>query len=252
MSGSTRPRQVIGASASVGMSAARVLGLGEHERCARDCMGSAIRAGRANAMRGFTLMEIMVVVIIIGVMISVATLSIGLLGRDSESEEQARRLWAVLRQAREEAELQSLDTGMFMSATGYEFMHYDTRRTQWVPIENDKLFAIRELPEGLRFRAWLEAREVILKPDPVDRADKNEDKKFPPQVMVLSSGDIMPFEARIERDGAEALWRVVALADSDLRIEKRELDDRLPGPWHVIAQTKPEETDQRALSARAK
>ena len=197
-------------------------------------------------------MEIMVVVIIIGIMIAVATLSTSLLGRDRESEDQARRLWAVLRQAREESELQSLDTGMFLSATGYEFMRYDTRRALWVPIQNDKLFATRELPEGLRFRAWLESREVILKPVPVDRADVSEDKKNPPQVMVLSSGDIMPFEVRIEREGAEALWRVVALPDNDLRVERRSFENNLPGQWGVVAQTKATEEDERVVRASAK
>lgn len=202
--------------------------------------------------RGFTLMEIMVVVIIIGVMIAIATLSTSLLGRDRESEDQARRLWAVLRQAREESELQSLDTGVFLSATGYEFMHYDTRRALWVPIENDKLFATRELPAGLRFRAWLDTREVILKPTAVDRGDASEDKKNPPQVMVLSSGEIMPFEVRIEREGAEALWRVVALPDNDLRVEKRSFENNLPGEWAVIAQTRPVEADERVVRASAK
>ena len=203
-------------------------------------------------MGGFTLMEIMVVVIIIGIMIAVATLSTSLLGRDRESEEQARRLWAVLRQAREESELQSLDTGLFFSATGYEFMRYDTRRSLWVLIENDKLFATRELPEGLRFRAWIDSREVILKPVPVDRSDTGEDKKNPPQVMVLSSGDVMPFEVRIEREGGEALWRVLALPDNDLRVERRSFENNLPGQWGVVAQTKPIEEDERVVRASAK
>jgi general secretion pathway protein H len=203
-------------------------------------------------MGGFTLMEIMVVVIIIGIMIAVATLSTSLLGRDRESEDQARRLWAVLRQAREESELQSLDTGLFFSATGYEFMRYDTRRSLWVLIDNDKLFATRELPEGLRFRAWIDSREVILKPVPVDRADTGEDKKNPPQVMVLSSGDVMPFEVRIEREGAEALWRVLALPDNDLRVERRSFENNLPGQWGVVAQTKPIEEDERVVRASAK
>jgi general secretion pathway protein H len=202
---------------------------------------------------GFTLMEILVVLVVIGVIVSAATLSIGVLGRDREAEDQMRRLWAVLQQAREESELQGLDIGMFVSAAGYEFLRYDGRNLTWVPIEDDKLFATRALPEGLRFRMWLESREVVLKPDVVDRADKDSQKKWPPQILVLSSGEVMPFELRVERDQAEALWRVTALPDNDLRIERRAGKESRE-PWQMIAQTKPpeeENTDaKRVFNAR--
>ena len=45
----------------------------------------------------------------------------------------------------------------------------------------------RALPEGLRFRLWLEGREVVLKPGLPDRSDTDENQKFPPQVTVLWS-----------------------------------------------------------------
>jgi general secretion pathway protein H len=198
-------------------------------------------------MAGFTLMEIMVVVIIIGVMIAVTTLSVGLLGKDKETEDQLRRVWAVLRQTQEEGELQSIDTGMYFTDTSYEFLRFDARKNLWVPIEYDKLYATRELPEGLRFRIWLDSREIVLKPESADRADKDASKKWPPQIMVLSSGDIMPFEMRVERDGAEALWRVMAMPDNDLRLEKRVGIE----PWSIVAQTRPPPTDDDKRVARA-
>jgi general secretion pathway protein H len=184
---------------------------------------------------GFTLLEILVVIVIIGVMVSMATLSVGLLGGDRQSEEEARRVWAVIGQAREEAELQAIDLALFVGTSDYEFLRFDTRRNQWLPVVDDKLYAQRTLPEGLRFRLWMEGREIVLKPGLPDRSKKDESEKWPPQLTVLSSGDVVPFELQIERDGAPALWRMTSLADGDLRVEQRK-DER---DWTVIAQTKP-------------
>jgi len=184
---------------------------------------------------GFTLLEILVVIVIIGVMVSMATLSIGLLGADRQSEEEARRVWAVIGQAREEAELQAIDLAIFVGATDYEFLRFDTRRNQWLPVVDDKLYAQRTLPEGLRFRLWMEGRELVLKPGLPDRSKKGEGEKWPPQLTVLSSGDVVPFELQIERDGAPAMWRMTSLADGDLRVERRK-DER---DWVMVVQTKP-------------
>ena len=65
----------------------------------------------------------------------------------------------------------------------------------------------------------------MLKPGLPDRSKKDESQKLPPQLTVLSSGDVVPFELHIERDGAPALWRMTSLADGDLRIEQRK-DER--------------------------
>lgn len=209
-----------------------------------------IPPARQASQRGFTLLELLVVLVVVGVMVSMAVLSFGVLGRDRQVEEETRRFWAVLRQAREEAELQVEDLGIFMSADAYQFLRFDSRENEWLLIEYDELFAERDLPEGLRFRLRLESRDVVLQPDLPQRGDKEENDKWPPQIMVLSSGDVMPFELEIERDGAPALWRVTALADNDLRLENR--DDR--NEWGPVLQTKPPADDKqqpaRVSSAR--
>ena len=142
--------------------------------------------------RGFTLLEILVVIVIIGVMVTMATLSVGVLGADREVEEETRRFWAVLRQAREEAELQALDLAVFVGTSDYEFLRFDTRRNEWQPVVDDKLYAQRTLPEGLRFRLWMEGREIVLKPGLPDRSKKEESQKWPPQLTVLSPEGCCP------------------------------------------------------------
>ena len=51
---------------------------------------------------------------------------------------------------------------------------------------------------------------------PEQQDKKDESEKAPPQLTVLSSGDVVPFELQIERDGAPALWRMTSQADGDL------------------------------------
>jgi general secretion pathway protein H len=226
--------------------------------------------------RGFTLIEILVVVVIIGVVVSMATLSVNLLGRDSEVEEQARRFWAVLRQTREEAELQGLNIGAYLAAEEYEFLRLDALTNRWVPISDDKLYVTRSLPEGLRYRMWLDGREIVMKPQLPEREDEAEKDEPPteeekkeaqlpqalrtvnrdskrkeqenrPQLVILSNGDVMPFELQIERERQPALWRIVATPDNDLRIEQRRTQSE---NWQIVAQTNPP-LDERAAKAKA-
>jgi general secretion pathway protein H len=209
-----------------------------------------LRARGCDRDGGFTLLEILVVIVIIGVMVAMVTLSFNVLGSDRETAEETRRFWAVLRQAREEAELQAIDLAVFIGTTEYEFLRYDTRRNEWRQIADDSLYAPRVLPEGLRFRLWMESRELVLKPGLPDRGKKDENQKWPPQVTVLSSGDVAPFELQIERDSAPALYRMTSVADGDLRVEQRKKDQN---EWVLVVQTKPppeDKTKERMSYAR--
>jgi len=225
--------------------------------------------------RGFTLIEILVVIVIISIIVASATIAVGVLGKDRQSEDQARRLWAVMQQAREEAELQGLDVGLYLATGAYEFLRFDRRVNVWQPIPDDPFYAAREMPDGLRFRASLDGREIVLQArlpsrtvkarakvsddvkelgadeekkkavDPLKREDKDNPS---PQIVVLSSGEVMPFEVLIERDGAQANWRVLGTADNDLRVEVREENNR----WRIVEQTNPEADEKEKEKSRAR
>jgi general secretion pathway protein H len=143
---------------------------------------------------GFTLIEILVVCVIIGVVAAGVLLSVNLTGRDRELEKESQRLYTLINYAREQAELQTREYGVMFRDDGYEFLTYDPRRALWRSVTEDDALNDRKLPDGLGFRLSVETRPVVLK-RPADAKDKT------PQVMIFSNGDLTTFAATLERDG---------------------------------------------------
>jgi len=119
---------------------------------------SRSRLARAGSRAsGFTLLEVLVVVVIIGIISSMAVVSIKVLGGDHEMDQEAARLAAVIGQAREEAMLQGRDLGLRLDAQGYDFLRYDTRSERWVAVTGDPLLRERTMPEGVGMALLLDA-----------------------------------------------------------------------------------------------
>lgn len=163
-------------------------------------------------LRGFTLIELLVVVVIIAIIASVAVLSVNVLGRDSEITEETRRLAGLLSMVQEQAEMQNRDFGLRLEERRYDFLRYDVRSAEWVAVPAEKLLRPRELPAGLRFRLFLEAREAILRPP----ADKK--KPRPPQIMVLSSGDLTEFELQLQREDSDHEATIIGRVNGTIEV----------------------------------
>jgi general secretion pathway protein H len=143
---------------------------------------------------GFTLVEILVVVVIIGVLSAGLLLSITLTGRDRDLERESDRLLALINYAREQSELQTREYGVIFQDDSYEFVSYDVRRGVWRSIFEDDALVLRRLPDGLDGKLVVETRPVVLKKQ-TDAKDKT------PQVMIFSSGDLTQFQVTLEREG---------------------------------------------------
>ena len=149
--------------------------------------------------RGFTLIELMVVVVIIGILITGALLSLGATGRDTQLEQERDRLVALLDYARERGELQTREYGLRCAPGGYEFIVYDTRTAQWVADDLEETLRPRRLPAGLGFSLVIEGREVVLEEANPDAAAKDGIKDRTPQIMLFSNGDTNDFELTLAR-----------------------------------------------------
>lgn len=156
--------------------------------------------------RGFTLIEILVVVVIIGLLAVGAVLSIGTTKRDDALETESQRLLALIDYVREHAELTTHEFGLRCEGDRYAFLAFDPRRGLWHTAEADDALRERTLPVGLRIRLRIEGRDVLLRPP-------KDTEPLLPQVMLFSNGDITPFELTLGREGSP-LQAVLASDDA--------------------------------------
>jgi len=189
----------------------------------------AYENSRGQNSRGFTLIELLVVVLIIGITAATVVLSIGVTGRDNDLEKESERLFALVNYAREKAELQTRELGLFCHDNDYEFLTYDARKGLWRSTDEDETLRLRELPAGLTLRLVVEGRPVVLKrrqeeKKAVDEKEQEKrDKERVPHVMIFSNGDLTPFSLTVEREEA---GRSITMASNDQgKIEAQPLQE---------------------------
>ena len=163
-------------------------------------MHSSSAVGRDS---GFTLIEIMVVVTLIGIVISLALLSSGIMRDDRQVETQILRLASIIDVVSEEAQMQGRDFGLEFMYGGYRFLEFDPILEVWTEIGDDDLLASRQLDEGLEFGLVLEDRRIQLlaeaRKTESDESERDLTDDYLPHVLIMSSGDISPFDLEIVR-----------------------------------------------------
>ena len=177
------------------------------------------RRTTAAATSGFTLLEVLVVIIIIGIITSMAMISVKVLGGDHEMDKEAARLQAILLQSREDAMLIGTDVGLRVDLHGYDFLRYDSRKEIWQPVIDDPMLRPRPLPEGMTATLRLEGRDVVLKKaDDAKPLLQEGEEPVQPQVVVQASGDLVPFEVVLQRDGTQEARRIAGTIDGKIEV----------------------------------
>lgn len=152
---------------------------------------------------GFTLIEILVVVVIVGIIVTFATLSIGNRALDDRLETESERLQQILQLASEEAETKGIELGFRYTADGYAF--YTTGKAgKWEPYPTAGPLRPRQLPQPFYLELQVEGRPV---PPAVDAQD-GKDVKIEPQFLLLSSGEIMAARLDLKAPGYAPYYRI--------------------------------------------
>ena len=193
-------------------------------------------------MRGFTLIEIMLVMVIIGCAAGIVILSIPggpspKMGRDLADE--SRQLAATIQAMSEQATQRGQTIGLHISEHGYQFMirqqttaANDDTVTQstsqaldtlpdwdhqvWQPYTSEKLRTAGKFDEKVSLALTLDGLQLQEEENRLGRSNpqwfdtENQLEAKTPQILLLPSGEITPFSLTLEELGSNStLYRQI-------------------------------------------
>jgi len=196
--------------------------------------------------KGFTLIEVMVVVALIGIIVTLVQFNFSGNRPDDILKQESQRFAAIFEVASDYGMLNNIELGLVIKKDSYQFLGFDG--VKWAEIPEQDWLSIVEMPQGLELDLSLDDLpiEEPLLFDANTFKEKNEDdftllsdeekeKQIIPQVYILSGGDISPFSITfyfneeaiaLSSDEIEDLaYRVTGIYSTPLTIEGPLLDD---------------------------
>jgi len=155
--------------------------------------------------QGFTLIEVMLVIVLIGIMVSAVQFTFSSNKPEQMLQQNSARFAGVFDVAAEYGLLNNVELGLFIKENSYQFLGYDG--VSWSPIADNPLFEVFTLPEGVEITLQLDdlpiEESLLFDSSVLSRADEansydndndeDEENKTIPQVYILSGGEITPF-----------------------------------------------------------
>lgn len=169
---------------------------------------------RHSQQQGFTLLEILVVLFIMGIILGFATLSIGGRSLDDKLAQEAQRLLQVMQIASDEAALTTAEIGFRPVDGGYVFLVKGSE--SWVPIENPR--------SPLRSYSFEIPAEIELTEIPQGMPASTEEKNAP-VFFFFSSGELTPFELVLQADGTQERYRYLGRIDGLVSMDRNVSDE---------------------------
>lgn len=149
--------------------------------------------------KGFTLIEILVVIVIIGIIVGFAVITFGDFGEGRRINMAAEQLVNTLRLAQQKALLESSTMGLRIDKNGYQILQFQNN-SQWQALSNQGIFKAIHFPNHTL---------VLLK-------TANHPKKNEPNVLINSAGDMTPFTLELGTNKTPRLITITGSYDGGL------------------------------------
>ena len=173
----------------------------------------SIKRNQASLMQqwGFSLIEIMFVMLIVGMIMSLVVVSIGDGNRGRKVQAQARTLFQGLQLAVEESVFYrrqlgvrfDLEPDIDFDLWRYTFMVYDADKRLWQLINTEELSEVYLLP-GINLQLIIDDEEVLLGSIEKEQQrlfeiaeNSKEEQRIEPDIYFLSSGETQNFSLKI-------------------------------------------------------
>lgn len=134
--------------------------------------------------RGFTLIEILVVMTIIGITIGFTMLAFGDFGAKRRIETEAEQLQQIFRVAQQQAILESATFGLRINNRSWQFLRFKPP-ANWTAVSKRHVFKEHRFPKNM---------QILLKTPFKPRGNQ-------PDILIDASGSITPFTMEIGTAG---------------------------------------------------
>jgi general secretion pathway protein H len=151
--------------------------------------------------KGFTLIEILIVLVIIGITIGFALIAFGDFGESKRIRFAAEQLLNTIKLSQQKAILESSTLGIKLDKSSYQVLKFVNNK-EWKPISNQGIFKIHYLP----------SQTVIHL-----KTNGNSEHNYP-DIVLMPSGDMTPFALDFGSIREKSIAQIIGSYDGDLEL----------------------------------
>ncbi len=169
---------------------------------------------------GFTLLEILVVIFIIGVLATFVSLKIGSRALDDRLQTESERFEQLVKLAQEESQVKGVPIGLRFTTGGYQFLALNDKG-QWQDYGQG---ALRARPLTAPFYAELHVEGRMVAPAQDGQPGPGPDQqKVQPQIVLLPGGECTAFAVDVKAQNYASYFHIESDALGRMLHERRSL-----------------------------